>query len=120
MAVQTLTIAGQRFVLLPESDYECLRQEAENWEPSLPAPLPNGNYPAVETARALLARKLLRRRRAVGLTQGELAKMAGVRPETLNRIERSGRSPSVATVDKIDRALAKAEAPGERKRRPRA
>jgi transcriptional regulator with XRE-family HTH domain len=39
-----------------------------------------------------------------------LARRAGIRPETLNRIEQAKRSPSVATVEKIDRALKAAEA----------
>jgi transcriptional regulator with XRE-family HTH domain len=39
----------------------------------------------------------------------ELARRAGIRLETLNRIERGQSSPSVRTVEKIDRALAKAE-----------
>jgi hypothetical protein len=34
---------------------------------------------------------------------------AGIRPETLNRIQRGQRSPRVATVEKIDRALKRAE-----------
>jgi len=73
--------------------------------PTLPEPNAQGRYPAVEYARASLARKLIRRRRAAGLTQAELAHRAGIRAETLNRIERGATTPSVATVEKIDRAL---------------
>ncbi len=76
----------------------------------LPLPEADGNYPAVETMRAMLARKIIRRRRAVGLSQSELARRAGIRPETLNRLEQGKHSPSIATVDKLDRALGKAEA----------
>ena len=36
--------------------------------PLLPRPDADGNYPAVETMRAMLARKIIRRRRAVGLS----------------------------------------------------
>lgn len=36
--------------------------------PPLPGKLPDGNYPAVEAGRAILARKLVKRRWAVGLT----------------------------------------------------
>ena len=35
----------------------------------------------------------------------ELARQAGIRAETLNRIERCKLTPSVATVDKLDRAI---------------
>jgi transcriptional regulator with XRE-family HTH domain len=39
-----------------------------------------------------------------------LARRAGIRPETLNRIERAKTTPDVATLAKIDRALGAAEA----------
>jgi DNA-binding XRE family transcriptional regulator len=97
-------------VLVEEREYQRLREKADEWEPLLPEPLPNGNYPALEYARASLARKIIRHRRRLGLTQVYLARRAGIRPETLNRIEQGKHSPSVATVEKIDRALKKAEA----------
>ena len=106
--VQTLTLGGQRFVVIPEADYREL--VGETWEPPLPEPDAQGNYPAVEAARVLLARKLIRRRRAAGLTQAELARRAGVRVETLSRLEHAKHSPNVATVDKIVRTLEQAEA----------
>jgi DNA-binding XRE family transcriptional regulator len=81
----------------------------ETWEPPLPKPDATGNYPAVEAARVLLARKIIRRRRAAGLTQAELAKQSGVRVETLSRLEHAKHSPNVATVDKIVHALDEAE-----------
>jgi DNA-binding XRE family transcriptional regulator len=105
--LQTLTLAGQRFVILPEAEYE--RLVGKTPEPVLPPPDADGNYPAVETMRAILARKIIRRRRAVGLSQVALARRAGIRPETLNRLEQGKHSASIATVDKLDRALAKAE-----------
>lgn len=106
--IQTITLAGQRFVVLPEADYREL--VGETWEPPLPEPDAKGNYPAVEAARVVLARKLIRRRRAAGLTQAELARRAGVRVETLSRLEHAKHSPNVATVDKIVCALDEAEA----------
>jgi predicted transcriptional regulator len=81
---------------------------ADEWEPALPEPNERGNYP-VEALDVLLARKLLRRRRAVGLSQRELARRAGIRVETLNRIETCKHDPSVRTIEKIDRALQEAE-----------
>ena|ERR1041385_2902801 len=83
----------------------------ENGELSLP-PLPaadeNGHYPAIETARAIIARQLIRDRKAVGWTQAELAARAGVRQETISRIETGKHSPGLKTMAKIDRALRKA------------
>ncbi len=104
------TLNGRRVVILPEPEYERLKQKADEWEPLLPEPLPDGNYPAREYMLASLARSIIRHRRRIGLTQVELARRAGIRPETLNRIEQGKRSPGVATIEKIDRALRKAEA----------
>lgn len=103
-------VNGRRVVLLDEDEYERLLRKADEGEPLLPQPDADGNYPAVEYARASLARKIVRHRRRLGLSQAELARRAGIRPETLNRIERGGRSPSLRTVDKIDKALSAAEA----------
>ena len=105
--IQTVTLGGERFVILPEADYRELVEET--WEPALPKPDAQGNYPAVEAARVLLARKIIRQRRAAGLTQSDLAKRAGVRVETLSRLEHAKHSPNIATVDKIVHALEQAE-----------
>jgi transcriptional regulator with XRE-family HTH domain len=40
------------------------------------------------------------------LSQAELARRAGIRVETLNRIEKAKVTADVATMEKIDRALA--------------
>ena len=76
----------------------------------LPKPDAEGNYPAVEYARASLARKIIRDRVAVGLSQRQLAMRAGVRVETLCRIETGKHTHSVPTIDKIDLALKHAAA----------
>jgi DNA-binding XRE family transcriptional regulator len=110
--IQTLTIEGQRFVVIPENQYHQLL--GENREPPLPKADAKGNYPAVESARIVLAHKIIRRRRAAGLTQSDLAKRAGVRVETISRLEHGKHSPNVATVDKLVRALDRAE--GKRNR----
>lgn len=106
-SVQTITLAGERFVILPESEYRQLT--GENVEPTLPKPDAKGNYPAVEALRTVLACKIMRRRRAAGLTQTELAKRTGIRPETLNRLEQGRHTPTVETINKIDRVLSKVE-----------
>lgn len=64
-----------------------------------------GNYPAVEYARASLARKIIRDRVEAGLTQHDLAKRAAISFEHLCRIESGKHIPSVPTIDKIDRAI---------------
>jgi DNA-binding XRE family transcriptional regulator len=97
-------------IMLEEADFDRLLQKADEWEPLLPEPDADGNYPAVEALRVSLAQKIIRDRRRLGLTQAHLARQAGIRPESLNRIEQGKVSPSIQTLEKIDRALREAEA----------
>jgi DNA-binding XRE family transcriptional regulator len=73
--------------------------------PALPPANERGNYPAVETAQAIVARQIAARRRSLGWTQADLADAAGIRLETVCRLETGKRSPHLRTVDKIDAAL---------------
>ena len=109
--VTILELAGKRWVILPERDYKRLaaRADADAGWPELPKPDAQGNYPAVEYARASLARKITKARRQAALTQADLARRAGIRPETLNRIEKGKTTPDVATIAKIERALDSAQ-----------
>jgi DNA-binding XRE family transcriptional regulator len=80
----------------------------EDRDPDLP-PLPladeNGHYAAIETARVIIARQVIRGRKAAGWTQAELAARAGVRQETIARIETGEHAPGLKTMAKIDLAL---------------
>ncbi len=67
---------------------------------------------ALEMDRTSLAAKLIRRRKAAGLSQAELARRAEIRPETLNRIERGRTTPDFATVRKLVNAMNAAELEG--------
>jgi DNA-binding XRE family transcriptional regulator len=73
--------------------------------PPLPEPDAEGNRPALETIDALIARDIIERRKRAGLTQAKLAQRAGVRTETINRLEAGKHAPNVRTVKKIDAAL---------------
>ena len=119
--LQTLHLGGKDFVIMERPEYERLVGIGSHRRPkkagvigdvplpATPAKLPGGNYPALESLRAGLARKLIKRRWAAELSQVELAKRAGIRAETLNRIEQGRVTPSVRTIDKLDRALTEAE-----------
>src|SRR5438445_13802009 len=98
IAPQRLTIDGKKFVLLREQDFQMLATEADFLEPPMPQPLPSGNYPALETVRALVACSIIRQRRKLGWSQEELAKRAGVRLPTLRRIEIAEHPPSAAAL----------------------
>ena len=78
--------------------------------PKLPEPDSRGNYPAPPYARASLARKIILRRKSAGLTHADLARRAGIRPETLRRLEKGRSTPDVDTVDRVIRVLERVEA----------
>ncbi len=115
VSAQHLEIDGKRYVLLPERDYESLCGRAaesvaldDSDLPALPKPDKQGRFPALEYTRISLARDIIRDRKAAGLTQQQLADLAGTRQETISRME-SGKHPAAArTVDKIEKALQKA------------
>jgi DNA-binding XRE family transcriptional regulator len=109
VAARRVVVKGKRMVMLEEAEFDRLLLKADEWEPLLPDPDADGNYPALEYSRVSLARKIIRDRRRLGLTQADLARRAGIRPESLNRIEQGRVSASVRTIEKIDRALRKAE-----------
>lgn len=105
--VETVTLDGKRFVILPEAEY--CRLTGEPPQPEMPAADAAGNYPAAEAMAVSLARDVLRARRRLGLTQAELARRAGIRPETVHRLETAKHVPNLATMTKIDQALKAAE-----------
>lgn len=99
---------GLRYVIVRESAFEALcRRAGVDGQPAEPSD--RGLAGALDIDRATLAEKLLRRRRACGLSQAELARRAGIRPETLNRIERGRTTPDFRTVRKLVVAINAAE-----------
>ena len=112
-SVTTLELNGEKYAVLPMKDYQRLvsaRSAADEDDdlPPMPPRRPNGDYPAIQAARVSIARDVIRSRRDAGLSQAELARRSGIRVETLNRIEKARVTPDVATMKKIERALAKA------------
>ena len=97
---------GVRYVILRESIFDALCRRAD----VSPEDASRGAQPGVEELEgADLAEKLIRRRKAAGLGQAELARRAGIRPETLNRIERGRTTPDFATIRKLVLAMDAAE-----------
>jgi predicted transcriptional regulator len=74
-----------------------------------------GNRPAAAFIQASIARTILQRRTALGLSQQQLARLARVRQETICRLESGKHSPTVRTVERIEKALDKADRPSKRK-----
>ncbi len=91
---------GVCYVILRETEFQMLCRKVRVGPQAHPAgaePL----TPGLDLDRASLAEKLVRRRRVAGLSQAELARRAGIRPETLNRIERGRTTPDFATIRKL-------------------
>jgi DNA-binding XRE family transcriptional regulator len=112
IGLQRIEVEGKRFVLLPETEYDRLCRGAgeavamEDEElPALPKPDKHGRFPALQYARISLARDLIRDRKGVGLSQQQLAELAGIRQETLSRIETGKHTASQRTVEKIMRVI---------------
>jgi DNA-binding XRE family transcriptional regulator len=112
IGLQHIEVEGKRFVILPEIEYDRLCREAgealtanDDELPPLPKPDKNGRIPALEYARISLARDLIRDRKGVGLSQQKLAELAGIRQETLSRIETGKHTATPKTVDKIMRVI---------------
>ncbi len=107
-----ISLGGADYVIVSREEFDRLTSLAKIGNlPPLPTPDAEGNYPAIEYGRASLARKLITERVNAGLSQNELAKLAGVREETICRLETGKHTASVATVDKIAIALKRARNP---------
>jgi DNA-binding XRE family transcriptional regulator len=113
MIRQIIQRNGKRYVLVEPSELRRLEKLAaaahDDELPALPPADADGNRPAVEYARVSIARKIIEQRRALGLSQQELAALAGMRQETISRLESGKHSPTIRTVDKIDAALRRAQ-----------
>src|SRR3989304_173105 len=113
MIRQTIIRNGKRFALVEPAELRRLeRLAARGQDAELPAWPPSdaaGNRPAAIFARVSIARKIIEQRRALGISQQELARLAGLRQETISRLESGKHSPTIRTVDKIDQALQRME-----------
>jgi len=94
----TIEINGTRFVLIPEAELSALEGTP-----------PNGYQEAIPFARASIARTIIKKRQELGLTQVQLAKLAGIRQETLSRLESGKHKPNLRTIDRIEAAFKRAK-----------
>jgi ribosome-binding protein aMBF1 (putative translation factor) len=97
-AIGTLLIDDREYVVIPRSEFERLggakaRVGRQKERPAAPA------------VRQIIARTLMRRRIKAGLSQEELARKAGVRAETVCRIESGKFQPRRETMARLDGVL---------------
>ena len=118
MSKPTVQLEGKTYVIIERAEYDRLARLAKAAElPAFPPPDRRGNLPAKEYLLVSIARDIIKDRVAAGLTQRELAKLAGVRVETLCRIETGKHRPSVPSIEKIDRALQEALVKAKKRKR---
>jgi DNA-binding XRE family transcriptional regulator len=89
---QELQLGDRTFVVVAKEDFERLARRAGSSAPP----------PAAEES---FGPDLRRRRRLAGLTQAEVATRAGIRQETLSRLENGRGNPTLRTVRAILRSL---------------
>lgn len=93
-----MCLDGTWYIIIREDEFRLLTR-------------PRGGKSAADELDALnvssqrLADRLLQRRQEAGLTQKGLAALAGVRVETLNRIEKGRTTPDFTTVRKLVNAM---------------
>jgi len=106
MKHRTVTRNGKRYVVVEDADFVKMAGGADAQKlPAFPPADAEGNRPAIEFARVSIARQLITERRAAGLSQAELARRAGIRVETLSRLENAKHSADETTMKRIDRVL---------------
>jgi DNA-binding XRE family transcriptional regulator len=97
-AYQRVQLDGIWYVIVREDEFRALTQ-ARN------SPNKNDALEAMSISGQRLADRLLQRRQDAELTQKALAKLAGIRVETLNRIEKGRTTPDFKTIRKLVNAI---------------
>ena len=92
-----LTLGGTAYVVLSRAEYERLRRDAERAREN------SSQFAGKAIGPDLRARRLQAR-----LKSSDVARQAGIRVETLSRIENGRTNPTVATVQSILAALDRA------------
>ena len=110
---ESVELDGVRYAILREDLFRevCSRAGIAPFA-SMPRAAPDAEIAGIDLNldREPLAKKLVLRRKRAGLTQAELARRAGIRAETLNRVERGHTSPDFSTIRKLIVAINEADA----------
>ncbi len=111
----TLTIDGREYVAVP---IERWKKIPAKWRMQITPDnaesfrRPDGDYDAIGSLRASIARDVLQGRLALGWSQRQLASAAGIRQATVANVESGDQTPNIRTIEKIEAALAQASRHG--------
>ena len=97
-AYQRVLLDGKWYLVIAEDEFRALTEP-----PSSKGVM--DELDAFNVSDQRLADRLLQRRQESGLTQKDLAHLAGIRVETLNRIEKGRTTPDFKTIRKLVNAI---------------
>ena len=97
-AYQRVQLDGKWYVIVAEDEFRALTQTRSSGKEI-------DTLDAINMSDQRLADRLLQRRQESGLTQKDLAQLAGIRVETLNRIEKARTTPDFKTIRKLVNAM---------------
>jgi DNA-binding XRE family transcriptional regulator len=97
-AYQRVRLDGNWYVIIKEDEFRALTQIRTS-------PRKQDVLDAVSISDQRLADRLLQRRQDAELTQKDLARLAGIRIETLSRIENGRTTPDFKTIRKLVNAI---------------
>ena len=106
MRMHSIVMDGLEYVMIPRAQWD--RVSSRVTAPDLlhePAANADGSY-SVQHVRVMLCNKIIRGRNEAGMTQAQLAKRAGIRVETISRLESGKHIPATRTMERIEKALA--------------
>lgn len=95
---QRVRLDGRWYIIVAENEFRALTQTRGSGRKTDP-------LDAMTVSDQRLADRLLQRRQESGLTQKDLARHAGIRVETLNRIEKGRTTPDFKTIRKLVNAM---------------
>lgn len=95
---QRILLDGKWYIVMAEDEFHAITE---------PSASRNGidELDAFSVSDQRLADRLLQRRRECGLSQKDLAQLAEIRVETLNRIEKGRTTPDFKTIRKLVNAM---------------
>ncbi len=106
MTMHDVVMDGRKYVMIPRDEWDRIAERLPDPDllPEPPAHADGSFSP--EHVRVMLCNKVIQQRKDAKLTQAQLARRAGIRVETISRLESGKHIPSVRTMEKIEAAIA--------------